>query len=68
MDLKDRKIRVNAVSPGPDLDAGLSKLDLAGGKAESTMLLRLNMAAGVPMGRVGDRGRGGQGRSVPRVG
>lgn len=48
-DLKDRKIRVNAVSPGPIDTPGLAGLAPEGGQDE----LRAGMAAGVPLGRLG---------------
>jgi NAD(P)-dependent dehydrogenase (short-subunit alcohol dehydrogenase family) len=50
MDLKDRKIRVNALSPGPIETPAIDKL--AGGGAGTDQFLQ-NMAAQVPLGRVG---------------
>ncbi len=51
VDLKSRKIRVNAISPGPIATPAID--ELAGGKEEGERF-RIGMAAGVPMGRVGD--------------
>lgn len=51
MDLKARKIRVNAISPGPIATPGIDTL--AGGKEQSEQM-RAAMAAGVPLGRVGE--------------
>jgi len=51
VDLKDRKIRVNALSPGPIATPAIDTL--AGGKEEGDKF-KANMAAGVPLGRVGD--------------
>lgn len=50
VDLKSRGIRVNAISPGPISTPGIDAL--AGGKEEGE-LLKLGLAAGVPLGRVG---------------
>lgn len=50
MDLRQRKIRVNAISPGPIATPGIDTL--AGGTEESEQM-RAAMAAGVPLGRVG---------------
>lgn len=50
-DLKARKIRVNAISPGPIATPGIDTL--AGGHGESEQF-RAAMAAGVPLGRVGE--------------
>jgi len=50
-DLKARKIRVNALSPGPIATPGIDTL--AGGKEQSEQF-RAGMAAGVPLGRVGE--------------
>jgi NAD(P)-dependent dehydrogenase (short-subunit alcohol dehydrogenase family) len=50
-DLKARKIRVNAISPGPIATAAID--ELAGGK-EAGVQFKANMAAGVPLGRVGE--------------
>jgi NAD(P)-dependent dehydrogenase (short-subunit alcohol dehydrogenase family) len=52
VDLKERKIRVNALSPGPIATPAID--ELAGGSKEKGDEFRANMAAGVPMGRVGD--------------
>ena len=51
LDLKDRKIRVNAVSPGPIETAGL--VELAGPDAAAQQGLLDYMAGQVPLGRVG---------------
>lgn len=51
LDLKDRKIRVNAVSPGPIETAGL--VELAGPDAAAQQGLLDFMAGQVPLGRVG---------------
>src|SRR3954465_7866433 len=51
MDLNDRGIRVNAVSPGPIETPGVSGLVKSEAEAEQ---LKKNLAAGVPLGRVGD--------------
>lgn len=51
LDLKDRKIRVNAVSPGPVETTGL--VELAGPDAASQQGLLDFMAGQVPLGRVG---------------
>jgi len=50
-DLKERRIRVNVVSPGPIATPAVERL--AGGKAEAEQFMA-NMAQSVPMGRVGD--------------
>jgi NAD(P)-dependent dehydrogenase (short-subunit alcohol dehydrogenase family) len=52
LDLKERRIRVNVLSPGPTKTPGL--LDLAGddGAAQQSMLDQ--MASELPLGRVGD--------------
>jgi NAD(P)-dependent dehydrogenase (short-subunit alcohol dehydrogenase family) len=50
VDLKDRRIRVNAVSPGPIDTPGLASL---GSNAEENEKFRAAMVAGVPMGRMG---------------
>lgn len=50
VDLKDRKIRVNALSPGP-IDTPALEL-LAGSEAEANKF-KAGMTAGVPMGRMG---------------
>jgi NAD(P)-dependent dehydrogenase (short-subunit alcohol dehydrogenase family) len=50
VDLKDRKIRVNAVSPGPIETPAIN--ELAGGGAKTDQFLA-GMAAQVPLGRVG---------------
>jgi NAD(P)-dependent dehydrogenase (short-subunit alcohol dehydrogenase family) len=49
-DLKDRKIRVNVVSPGPIETPGLDGL---GKNAEETAQFKATMASAVPMGRIG---------------
>lgn len=49
-DLKDRKIRVNAISPGPIDTPGLNGMAPDEAQAEQ---LRAGMAAGVPLGRIG---------------
>jgi NAD(P)-dependent dehydrogenase (short-subunit alcohol dehydrogenase family) len=51
VDLKDRKIRVNALSPGPIETPAIDQL--AGGK-DAANAFKSDMAASVPMGRVGD--------------
>lgn len=51
MELKDRKIRVNVVSPGPIATPIIDSI--TGGK-ESGDQFRKDMAAGVPLGRVGE--------------
>lgn len=48
-DLKERKIRVNAVSPGPIDTPALSGL----GSEEETKKFKAEMAAAVPLGRIG---------------
>ena len=50
LDLKDRKIRVNAVSPGPIDTPGLNSL---GANAEQTAQFKAAMVSAVPMGRLG---------------
>jgi NAD(P)-dependent dehydrogenase (short-subunit alcohol dehydrogenase family) len=51
LDLKDRRIRVNAISPGPIDTPGLSGL----GKTEDeTAKFKANLIAGVPLGRLGE--------------
>ena len=50
-DLKDRKIRVNAVSPGP---ISTPAIDVIAGGAEAAKQFKSNMAAQVPLGRVGE--------------
>ena len=54
LDLKDRGIRVNAVSPGPIRTPGL--LDLAGDDAAQRQGLADYLAAQIPMGRLGEPG------------
>jgi len=49
VDLKERKIRVNAVSPGPIDTPALSGL----GSEEETKKFKAEMAAAVPLGRIG---------------
>jgi NAD(P)-dependent dehydrogenase (short-subunit alcohol dehydrogenase family) len=51
MDLKGRKIRVNAVSPGPIATPGLDGLASNAQEAEG---MRASLIANVPMGRTGD--------------
>jgi NAD(P)-dependent dehydrogenase (short-subunit alcohol dehydrogenase family) len=50
LDLKDRHIRVNAVSPGPIETAGLNSLFGGGGQAEG---VKAGVAASIPLGRLG---------------
>jgi NAD(P)-dependent dehydrogenase (short-subunit alcohol dehydrogenase family) len=50
LDLKDRKIRVNVVSPGPIDTPGLNGL---GTNAEQTAQFKAAMVSGVPLGRLG---------------
>ena len=50
LDLKDRKIRVNAVSPGPIETPGLSGLAQ---NAEQEKQIKAGLVSGVPMGRMG---------------
>ena len=50
VDLRDRHIRVNAISPGPIETPGLNVL--AGGEREGEAL-RKGLVAGVPLGRMG---------------
>ncbi|MDT3665520.1 glucose 1-dehydrogenase [Cronobacter dublinensis] len=50
LDLKDRHIRVNAVSPGPVNTAGLNELFGGGEQAES---VKKELNAQIPLGRVG---------------
>jgi NAD(P)-dependent dehydrogenase (short-subunit alcohol dehydrogenase family) len=52
LNLKERRIRVNAISPGPTRTPGL--VDLAGPDAAQQQGLLDHMAAQVPLGRVGD--------------
>src|SRR5437899_2369642 len=49
-DLKDRRIRVNAVSPGPIDTPGLSNLAASTGAGEERLKM---IASGVPLGRLG---------------
>ena len=51
MDLKDRHIRVNAVSPGVTETPGLNGLLASSGSQGSQQ--RLNMINGIPLGRLG---------------
>src|SRR4051812_37262653 len=51
MDLKDRKIRVNALSPGPIATPGVD--GLAGSKEEAAQI-KEGLAGQVPLGRMGD--------------
>jgi NAD(P)-dependent dehydrogenase (short-subunit alcohol dehydrogenase family) len=50
LDLKERKIRVNAISPGPIDTPGLDGLGQAEGVGEQ---LKASLVASVPMGRMG---------------
>jgi NAD(P)-dependent dehydrogenase (short-subunit alcohol dehydrogenase family) len=50
-DLKDRKIRVNAISPGPIETPGLNGL---GQTEEQIRQFKSGLAAAVPLGRIGD--------------
>ncbi|HTY55672.1 MAG TPA: glucose 1-dehydrogenase [Candidatus Binataceae bacterium] len=50
LDLKDRRIRVNAISPGPIDTPGLDGLVQSGQSGEQ---LKSGLVAGVPMGRLG---------------
>jgi NAD(P)-dependent dehydrogenase (short-subunit alcohol dehydrogenase family) len=52
LDLKERGIRVNVLSPGPTRTPGL--VGLAGPEAARQQGLLDQLAAGVPLGRVGD--------------
>jgi NAD(P)-dependent dehydrogenase (short-subunit alcohol dehydrogenase family) len=52
LDLKERHIRVNVISPGPTRTPGL--VDLAGPDVVQQQGLLDHMAAQVPLGRVGD--------------
>lgn len=54
LDLKDRQIRVNTISPGATRTPGL--LDLAGDDAAQRQGLADYLAAQIPMGRLGDPG------------
>src|SRR5271166_4989226 len=49
-DLKDRKIRVNAISPGPIQTPGLDKM---GETKEQTDQIKVGLTSGVPLGRLG---------------
>ncbi|QEH38767.1 Glucose 1-dehydrogenase 1 [Aquisphaera giovannonii] len=51
MDLKERKIRVNALSPGPIDTPGI---DSVAGSKEAAGQFKAGMASQVPLGRVGD--------------
>lgn len=51
LDLKDRKIRVNAISPGPTKTPGLQGLVSSDAEWQA---LEANLAAQVPLGRVAD--------------
>lgn len=51
LDLKDRRIRVNAISPGPTKTPGLQGLTSS---AAEWQQLEANLAAQVPLGRVAD--------------
>jgi NAD(P)-dependent dehydrogenase (short-subunit alcohol dehydrogenase family) len=50
VDLKERRIRVNALSPGPIETPGVDSLVKSKDEAKQ---LRTNLAAGVPLGRMG---------------
>jgi NAD(P)-dependent dehydrogenase (short-subunit alcohol dehydrogenase family) len=50
LDLKERKIRVNAISPGPTNTPGLDGLAQAEGIGEQ---LKASLVASVPLGRIG---------------
>ena len=52
LELKERRIRVNVISPGPIRTPGL--VDLAGPDAAQQQGLLDYMASTVPLGRVGD--------------
>ncbi|RQU43823.1 SDR family NAD(P)-dependent oxidoreductase [Burkholderia cenocepacia] len=54
LDLKDRRIRVNTISPGATRTPGL--LDLAGDDASQRQGLADYLAAQIPMGRLGEPG------------
>jgi NAD(P)-dependent dehydrogenase (short-subunit alcohol dehydrogenase family) len=49
-DLKDRRIRVNAISPGVAETAGLNELFGSGDQAEA---IKSGVVGGIPAGRVG---------------
>jgi NAD(P)-dependent dehydrogenase (short-subunit alcohol dehydrogenase family) len=51
VDLKDRKIRVNVISPGPIDTPGVDGLGLTD---EEVGAFKVGVVAGVPMGRMGD--------------
>ncbi len=51
VDLKNRGIRVNAISPGPIDTPGINNMGLTG---EQTEEFKKNIVATVPMGRMGD--------------
>jgi NAD(P)-dependent dehydrogenase (short-subunit alcohol dehydrogenase family) len=51
VDLKRRGIRVNAISPGPIDTPGV---DILAGSAEEAAEFKANMAAAVPLGRIGE--------------
>jgi NAD(P)-dependent dehydrogenase (short-subunit alcohol dehydrogenase family) len=52
LDVKDRRIRFNVLSPGPTKTPGL--VELAGPEASEQQALLEHMASLVPLGRVGD--------------
>lgn len=54
LDLKDRRVRVNTISPGATRTPGL--LDLAGDDAAQRQGLADYLAAQIPMGRLGEAG------------
>src|SRR5207249_5622908 len=51
VDLKARKIRVNAISPGPIDTPGINSLGLSEQQIEE---FKKNMVGSVPLGRMGD--------------
>ncbi|HEY4385406.1 MAG TPA: glucose 1-dehydrogenase [Ktedonobacteraceae bacterium] len=51
LDLKDRKLRVNAISPGPINTPGLDGL---GKSEEESKQIKASLAATVPLGRMGE--------------
>ena len=58
LDLKDREIRINVVSPGPIRTAGLA--ELAGDSKEAQDGLLGYLASQVPSGRLGEPGEVGK--------
>ena len=63
-DLRDRRIRVNAISPGTIDTPGLNDL-LASGEAGEQR--RKMVASAIPLGRFGPAGRGSQGCGVSSI-